>query len=149
MQSQVLGKFVFHPGTMCTIVECLDVCLKNQIKIFSRRKKNCFFFVYFKCDCISISRKTCFSTRPPASSDLNITFIATINFVFFSLARYTRPNLPRPNDAPSSKSSLLHSYLQRYELLLLHSIVNSLGDKMKFFVCALNARIDRGNGSLR
>lgn len=67
---------------------------------------------HLRWDCISISLRTCFSTRPPVSSDLNITFIATIKWVFFSLARYTRPNLPLPKDAPSSKSSLLHSYLQ-------------------------------------
>lgn len=110
MQFPVPSKFVDRHGTMCTIVKCLDVCVESRnYSIFAPTIYG--RLIYFRCDCISISLRTCFSTRPPVSSDLNITFIATINLVRFSRARYTRPNLPRPRDAPSSKSSLLHSYL--------------------------------------
>lgn len=66
-------------------------------------------FTHFKRDWISISRNTCFSTRPLVNSDLNMIFIATIKCVFRSRATYTRPNFPLPNGHPSSKSSFDHS----------------------------------------
>lgn len=107
MQFLVLNICVFHRGTMCIIVKYLDAC-KHWDKYLEVQVHFIVIF-YFRWDWISISRKTCFSTRPPTSSDLNITFIATINLLLFSLARYTRPNFPRPNEAPSSKSSFFHS----------------------------------------
>jgi len=82
-----------------------DIYVKN-IEYFLEHMV--YMSVYLKCDCISISRITCFSTRPFTNSTLYNVFRATIYWVVFSLARYTRPNFPLPNGEPISKSSKLH-----------------------------------------
>lgn len=62
----------------------------------------------FKCDWFSISRLSWCSTCAFCNCDLNSTFNATINFDFFSRARYTLPNLPLPSGLPMSKSESFH-----------------------------------------
>ena len=55
-------------------------------------------------DWISISRRSWCSTCDCCSCCLNRTLRATMYLLFFSRARYTLPNLPRPRGLPMSKS---------------------------------------------
>ncbi len=50
------------------------------------------------------------STKAPTSH----TFRATMNLLFFSLARYTLPNFPLPRGRPMSKSSKDHFFLKDF-----------------------------------
>ncbi len=68
--------------------------------------KNCLH--YLKCDWISISLRSWCSRWLFWSCDLNNTLSATTNLDFFSLARYTFPNLPLPKGRPISKFSKVH-----------------------------------------
>ena len=52
--------------------------------------------------------KISFGKNYPVMSIL--TLIATINLLLRSLARYTSPNLPRPNGRPISKSFKVHLF---------------------------------------
>lgn len=60
---------------------------------------------YLRFCWISISLRTCFSTRSFRISCFIRHFKATMYPLPLVLARYTRPNFPRPNGFPISKSA--------------------------------------------
>lgn len=93
MLAQAPSRCDVHHGNTYTELKCSDVytitktifLIKHSSDIFAKIVKN-MHTTHLRRDWISISCAICFSTRPLIISDLNSTFIATMNLDCFSRA---------------------------------------------------------------